>query len=129
MILINQNMKFLLDTNFLMIPGKFKVDVFEELKKFGKPEFFTLSSVVKELENLSSGKGKNSKYARIGLQLLEKNKVKILSAAKDVDSEILNFAEKQEFVICTLDKELKNRAVSKGIKVVFLRQKKYLDIK
>lgn len=118
-----------MDTNFLMIPGKFKVDIFEELKKFGKPEFFTLSSVIKELEKLSSGKGKDAKYARIGLQLLKKNKVKILSGVKDVDSEILNFAEKHEFVICTLDKELKNKAVSKGIKVVFLRQKKYLDIR
>ncbi len=128
MILINQNMKFLLDTNFLMIPGKFKVDVFEELKKFGKPEFFTLSSVVKELENLSSGKGKNSKYARIGLQLLEKNNVKIIASDGETDNEILKTAE-QGFVVCTQDKELRKRLVSNGIKVVFLRQKKYLDIK
>ncbi|RLJ06828.1 MAG: DNA-binding protein [Candidatus Aenigmatarchaeota archaeon] len=121
-------MKFLLDTNFLMIPGKFKVDVFEELKKFGKPEFFTLSSVVKELENLSSGKGKNSKYARIGLQLLEKNNVKIIASDGETDNEILKTAE-QGFVVCTQDKELRKRLVSNGIKVVFLRQKKYLDIK
>lgn len=111
-----------------MIPGKFKVDVFEELKKFGKPKFFTLSSVVKELENLSSGKGKNSKYARIGLQLLEKNNVKIIASDGETDNEILKTAE-QGFVVCTQDKELRKRLVSNGIKVVFLRQKKYLDIK
>ena len=47
-------MKFLLDTNFLMIPGKFKVDVFSELEKFGKPELYTVSAVVRELEKKGS---------------------------------------------------------------------------
>ena len=122
-------MKFLLDTNFLMIPGKFKVDVFEELKRFGKPEVFTLECVINELKRLSSGKGKNAIHAKVALQLLEKNKVKILSSKENTDSEILKIAEKNDFVVCTQDRALRKRLVSKGIKVVFLRQKKYLDIK
>jgi rRNA-processing protein FCF1 len=48
-------MKFLLDANFLMIPGKFRVDVFKELEKFGKPDLYTLDLVVKELSKQSSG--------------------------------------------------------------------------
>jgi len=42
-------MKLILDANFLIIPGKFKVDVFKELRMFGNPEPFTLDLVVKEL--------------------------------------------------------------------------------
>jgi rRNA-processing protein FCF1 len=30
-------MRFLLDANFLLIPGRFRVDIFRELEQFGKP--------------------------------------------------------------------------------------------
>jgi len=116
-------MKFLLDANFLTIPGEFKVDIFTELFHFGKPELFTLDLVVKELETIKS------KHTRLGLQLLKKHKVKILKAVGVTDKEIERIAKENNFVVCTQDKKLISDLQKSGIKVVYLRQKKYLEIK
>ena len=70
-------MKFLLDTNFLLIPGQFKIDIFSELNKYGKPKLFTLDLVVQELKTLSTGKGKDSAAAKLALELLQQKKVDI----------------------------------------------------
>jgi len=71
-------MKFLLDTNFLMIPGKFRVDIFKEMEKFGKPEFFTLDLVVKELGKLSKGKGRNAFCAKLGISFIQEKDIGFL---------------------------------------------------
>ena len=120
-------MKFLLDTNFFMIPGKFKVDVFSELGKFGRPELYTLTSVVKELEKLSKT-GTDKGNAKLGLELLKKNRVEILVTDDyDADSGIERVAVEEDFVVCTQDKELIKRLKKEEIRVISLRQKKYLE--
>jgi rRNA-processing protein FCF1 len=119
-------MKFLLDANFLMIPGKFKIDIFTELERFGKPELYTLDSVKNELEKLSSSKGKDARYAKLGLTLLEKKGIQILPSGKETDEEIERISSEQGLVVCTQDKTLKNTLLEKKATVVTLRQKKYL---
>jgi rRNA-processing protein FCF1 len=119
-------MKFLLDTNFFLIPGKFKVDIFSELEKFGKPEIYTIDLVVKELERLTKGRGKVASYARIGAKLLRMKKVQILkSFGKNVDAELVRIA-RTGFVVCTQDRALIKKLKTAGIEVISLRQKKYL---
>ncbi len=114
-------MKFLLDANFLTIPGQFKVDVFRELEEFGKPELYTLNLVVKELEKLKS------RHARLALGLVKKEGVKILfSKTSNTDREIVRIASKGGFVVCTQDKKLIEKLKKKGISVVSLRQKRLL---
>ena len=113
-------MKFLLDTNFLVIPGLFRIDVFRELEKFGKPELYTLDLVVKELETI------RSKHSKLGLELLKKHKVRVLSSElSNADKEIIRIAP-EGFVVCTQDKGLIEKLKKKGAKVITLRQKKYL---
>ena len=120
-------MKFLLDTNFVLVPGKFKVDIFSELAKFGKPELFTLDSIIIELEKLASGKGPDSRATKLGIGLLKKYKVKIVSAAsKKADAGLLEFSV-AGFAVCTLDRELMAKIKKSGGKVITLRQKKYLE--
>ncbi len=123
------NMKFLLDANFLMIPGKFRVDVFRELEKFGKPELYTTELVVKELSKLSKGGGKDAFFAKLGLSFVQDKDVGILEAQeKKADSELLRLS-KQGFVVCTQDKALTGKIMKAKGKVVFLRQGKYLEMK
>ena len=120
-------MKFLLDTNFLMIPGKFKVDVFSELEKFGKPELYTVSAVVRELEKLSKSGG-DKPHAKLGLELLRKKGVEVLQTdGYDADMELERTAVEEDFVVCTQDKELIKRLKKEEIRVISLRQKKYLE--
>ncbi|MBI4176047.1 MAG: hypothetical protein HY518_02505 [Candidatus Aenigmarchaeota archaeon] len=117
-------MKFLLDTNFLMIPGKFRVDVFRELEQFEKPESYTLGSVLRELDRLSIS-GPDSKNAKLALGMVRKENVRIMpDKAKSVDEELIKLAGKG-FVVCTQDREI-IRALKGKYPVVTLRQKRYL---
>ncbi len=122
-------MKFLLDTNFLLIPGIFRVDVFSELCKFGKPEMYTLDLVRKELETISKGTSKDSMSARLALQLLGMKGVSILNTSGGkTDEEIEKLAKIDNFIVCTQDKKLIQTLKREKVKVVSLRQKKYLQI-
>ena len=64
-------MKALVDTNFLMIPGDFKVDILTELLNLGYSEIFTVDLVVKELEKLSvADNTRRARSARIAMVCL-----------------------------------------------------------
>ena len=115
-------MKFLLDANFLMIPGKFKVDVFSELERFGRPELYTLDLVVKELEKM---------HANLALIFIKKKKIKILKTksknVKNTDKEIIRIAKEKGVVVCTQDKKLILKLKKENVAIVSLRQRKYLE--
>lgn len=119
-------MKFLLDTNSLLIPGKFKLDIFRELEKFGKPELYTLELIIQELEKISQGSGPDSRHAKLGLGLINKKKVKVLESQGNTDSEIIRIALKEGMFVCTQDRELIKKLRDRGVKIISLRQKKYL---
>lgn len=125
------NMKFLLDTSFLMIPGKHGVDIFEGLCAFGKPELYTLDMVVNELKvHLEEGKGKTKKSAKLALSFLDKLDIEIIEVRRKkstkTDDEL--FKRGNRFVICTQDVTLAKRLRKEGAKVVYLRQKKFLEM-
>ncbi len=121
-------MKVLLDANFLLIPGKFKVDVFREMQMFGRPEPYTLDLVVKELGEIARKGGRDSRHAHMGLFLIDSRGVEILKSArgKGTDREIERIANEGGFMVCTQDRELIKRLRKKGIGVISLRQGKYL---
>lgn len=124
-------MKFLLDTSFLMIPGKHGIDIFDGLYEFGKPELYTLDMVIEELMiHLEEGKGKIKKAAKLALSFIEKMGVEVIEVKRKkstkTDDEL--FKRGNKFVICTQDVELSKRVREYGGKVVYLRQQKYLDI-
>ena len=120
----------ILDTNFLTIPYQFGVDVFEEIKKLVPEnyELVVLDGIIKELENLAKGKGRDSKAAKIGLELIEKKRVKIIKTeSKSVDDEIIRLSNK-ETIVATNDKELRERLKDKSAKVMYLRSKNRLEL-
>ena len=121
-------MKLLLDTNFLMIPGQFRVDIYEQMRGFGKPELYTADLVVSELEKLAKGKGKDGANARLALMLVKENNVKILKSGKagSTDEAIRRIATREGMSICTADKRLKTELVRRNIPIISLRKKKYL---
>jgi len=122
-------MKFLLDANFLMIPGKFKADVFRELEKFGKPELFTLDLVVKELSAISKGKSRDAFSAKLGLFFIQQKDIGILESREaTADHELLRLSG-EGYVVCTQDKALTAKIMKKGGHVIFLRQGKYLELR
>jgi len=113
-------LKIIFDTNFLILQVKEKVDLFSQIKQdfSGKKEFFILIESLKELQKL---KGKGLINAKVALENILKQEIKILDikgGPTDVDDKIVRSALKQNAFIATLDKELIIKAKSKGLKIV-----------
>ncbi|RLG58520.1 MAG: nucleotide-binding protein [Candidatus Hydrothermarchaeota archaeon] len=112
------------DSNFLMIPFQFGIDIFEELNRLldVRYEIALPECVLRELERLSKKEAK----AKAALELAKKLPL-IECSEEDVDEFLYNIASKT-VIICTNDKNLKDKIRKKGSPVIYLRQRKYLDI-
>ena len=133
--------KILLDTNFLLIPAAFNVDIFSELNRlFPRNKLFILDLSIGELKNIElKQKGKYKQEARLGLQMIKKYKIstikteKHINASKStstipVDNLIVDFALTGGYLVATQDKEIKVKLKKQNKKSITLRQKKYLII-
>ncbi|MFA4820346.1 MAG: PIN domain-containing protein [Candidatus Aenigmatarchaeota archaeon] len=116
-------MKVLLDTNFLMLPHQFGVDIFEFLKDY---ELITLSSCVSELKKLSHGKGKDGLSARVALKLMKENNVHVIKTGVFGDASIVKYAVEEKCSVATNDIALIKALKNSNIKIIRLKQKKYL---
>ena len=108
-------MKIILDTNFLIYCAKEKLDYNEEIQDLinDKYELVVPEQVVEELKRLAkkTKKWSDKEASNLALQLLEKNKIKIVDIkAKKVDDVIINLAkENSKNIVCTLDKEMRKK--------------------
>ena len=126
--------KIILDTNFLLIPGEFRVDIFEEIKRI-MPEKYNVYIIDKtedELLNLikTKRKIKIKTAAKIGLQLIKRYNIKKIktTAPYHVDRLILEQVKKEKYVVATQDANLKRKLKAKKIQRIVLRKKQYLEI-
>jgi rRNA-processing protein FCF1 len=127
-----KTVRFLLDTNFLLLPGQFKVDIFDELRRFGKDHLYTLDLVVRELQQLSHGASKHSSSARLALHLVRDKGISIIHTEDDADLDgtdaaIRKAAKKRHFMVCTQDRELIGLLKEDGVPVISMRQGRYLE--
>lgn len=113
--------KVVLDSNFLLLPFQFRIDIFTELDKLldVRYEVCVTKGVVAELKKIKS------RHARAALSIA--NKLPIIDAEGGVDEALLKLASK-DIIIATNDKFLKEKIRKKGAPVVYLRQRKYLAI-
>jgi rRNA-processing protein FCF1 len=126
--------KVILDTNFLVIPGDFGVDIFSEIDRLlSEPyELCVLDKTVEELEKLvlKLGKKKEGFNVKLGLILLKQKNLKTLASSSEeyADNAILAFAAKnpEKTIVATQDKVLKEKLKSIPVRVIHLRQEKYL---
>ena len=113
-----------------MIPYQFRVDIVSELRRlFPKQDLLVPSFVIGELEGIKRHSGGDAMIAAsIGLALAKKPPFRIfeeeLLEGETVDDALLRISD----VLCTSDRELRRRARSRGIPVVYLRQKRYLGV-
>ena len=122
--------KIIIDTNFLMIPYKFRVDIFSEINRVCSFNYrlFIMEKTVEELKGIIKNQPrKDKKAAQFALKLIGlKNIGTIPSKENDVDSAILQAACK-DTVVATQDVFLKRQLAEKGASVIWMRQKKYLQ--
>jgi len=127
--------KIIIDTNFLMIPSEFGVDIFSELENMGKNELYVLEETLDELKNIIGTQGGNpGKAAKLGLELIKHKKVNIIPSEnitekhKNVDAIIIGTAKKGDFTVATQDTALKAKLRQNNVPLIILRQKKYLKL-
>ncbi len=135
----------LLDTNFLLIPAQFGVDIFAELQRLCDFNYkvAVLEDTVKELEGIMADKtasAKNRKAAGLGVQLIKAKGVRVISAPsgerkvfKSTDKAILEFAvagnrlADKSVIVATQDKDLRKSLRVHGVGVIILRQMQHLE--
>jgi rRNA-processing protein FCF1 len=119
--------RVIIDTNGLMMPGQFGVDIFSELKRLGFDSFLVSAASVRELEKIYlQGRGMDRAAAKIALSLLER--CTIIKKDGPADDVILDLALDMDAVCLTSDVGLKKRLCSKGVTIVQLREKTRLSI-
>ncbi|AAL81051.1 nucleotide-binding protein [Pyrococcus furiosus DSM 3638] len=122
------------DTNFLLVPGQFGVDIIDELHRILDVKFkVVVPNVVLDELNIIERKSwrRDLMAVKMAKKLAERfETVKIgRFGERPIDDHILDFAVKNERVIvCTNDKGLKKRLRERGIPVVHLRSKKILEL-
>ena len=121
--------KLLVDTYFLLIPVRFKVDIFEESQNAVDDvvEFYVSSRVLAEIQILKArSKGSFVRQLKLAERLSENCTVINDDSSTRVDQSLINLAIREEMMIGTADSELRQNARKAGVKVVYLRQKRYL---
>jgi rRNA-processing protein FCF1 len=122
----------LLDTNFLFIPHRHKIDIFKEIEDLLTPNlnFYLLEANIKELDYMKE-KAYPSLLKEIEFAENLTEKCIILKTEREdspTDDLILQMALEKDIPVATNDKELRKRLKKERIPVIFLRQTSYLEL-
>jgi hypothetical protein len=122
--------KVLLDTNALLMPVQFGIDLYDELQAlFGDFEPVTLEEVVGELSGLSRGRGRDATAARVGLAMARRSTVVPSGSSADrVDDRVIEYARREGCTVVTNDRELRNALLREGVDVVSMRRARTLEL-
>lgn len=124
--------KIILDTNFLMVPFQFRVDIFSEMNRICNfnYELCVIDKTVQELKILTELKGRDGRMAKAALDLLRHKNLKRISENMNgtVDDIIVETVKhsNERFIVATQDSLLKKILRKLNVQIITLRQKKYL---
>ncbi|AEF95619.1 PIN domain-containing protein [Methanotorris igneus] len=120
------------DTNFLIYAFKHKINFDYELERAlnAKYRVVILKCIYDELQKLQRElKGKEKLSVSLALKMIEKYGIIDYNKGTYTDEIIINFAkENKNVIVCTNDKELKNKLIDLNIPIIFVRQKNYFDV-
>lgn len=123
-------MRVLLDTNALLMPVQFGIDLYDELMiLFGEFEPITLEEVVGELSGLARGRGRDAAAARVGLAMARRSKIVPSGSARErVDDRVIEYARREGCTVVTNDRQLRNALLAEEIDVVSMRRGRTLEL-
>ena len=122
--------KVVLDTNMLLVPFQFGVDIFDEIERIlPGAEVYVPENVLRELEKLGGEGIKMKKFVGLAKKLIEMKGVVILPTPPEeaVDTTLARLA-REGFIVATNDRELKRKVWSVGGKVLALRERSHLEL-
>ena len=125
-------MEILLDTNFILICVKQRIDFVEIAESIIDEEikWIVPQQVLNELGNIKDRKessGKDKDAAKLSFELLQQMNSKIVELKKNpnVDIAIVNYILDTKIVLATLDKGLKDRVKNR---ILTIRGKNHLEL-
>ena len=123
-------MRVLLDTNALLMPAQFGIDLYDELMAlFGDFEPVTLEEVMGELSGLARGRGRDAAAARVGIAMARRSTVVPSgSTAEHVDDRVIEYARREGCTVVTNDRQLRKALLDEGIDVVSMRRERTLEL-
>ena len=121
------------DSNFLFIPYKFNVDIFDEIKNIlgANAKCMITKSSLNEIKLLKCGANPSFlKEVNYALKLTDNCEIidDELRPEETVDEAIMRTAFKMKLPVATNDAELRKKMKKAGITVIFLRQRSFLEI-
>ena len=124
--------RVILDTNFLFIPLKFRIDIFDELQRLlGKCQCVIITPVLIELNQLMD-KSKPSLVKDIELISKFMERCELLDVClnpnETVDDSIIRMAKETGYLVATNDGKLRSRLRKERIPIIYLRQKAFLEM-
>ncbi len=140
--------KVILDANFLLVPSQFHIDIYNELRMqlSGTLQILIIPEVLEELnrKSLETTSTKFIRHVKMAMEILDRYQLNFPKIFKKtqrnnsknlpVDDYLISIAQnlhggKDEIVfIASNDKELRKKASKRGIRTIYLRQKKFLEI-
>jgi rRNA-processing protein FCF1 len=123
----------IIDTNFLLIPAQFNVDIFSEIDNIiNEPyELCIVDMTLDELEKIKgTASGKDKQAASLALQLIAVKNIKCLKTEKNLNTDkmIVKLAESPDYIVATQDRALKLILKQNNVQLIVLRQKKHLKL-
>ncbi len=129
-LLKNKN-PIILDTNFLFTTFEFKVDIISELRRVigGTFSLYIYEGTIGELKSVERKGDKNKRFLPLISKMLHLYDFKVIKSNKKyIDEQILSNLNSEIFV-ATNDKELRKKIWEVPSRVIYLRQKKYFEVK
>ncbi|MDD5171430.1 MAG: nucleotide-binding protein [Candidatus ainarchaeum sp.] len=122
----------ILDTNFLLVPFQFKINILRELEYLLETShhYVISSKTMDELKKLGKMIGKDGMAARLAIKLVEANrsKIEVIRSSKYVDEWIVDYAKQHGAIVCTNDGALRKKLKSLDIKVISMKSKSKLGV-
>lgn len=124
--------RVLLDTNFLMLPPKFRRDIFEEIERLlqGRVEFIIIPAVRRELFKLAHLGGDVARQAKLAIELSRRCKFVQTPRGSGVsaDEALLEASKRLRAAVATTDLELRKKLRDASVPVIIFREKSKFQI-
>ncbi|MBW2964963.1 nucleotide-binding protein [Candidatus Woesearchaeota archaeon] len=123
----------ILDTNFLLIPAQFGVDIFEAIDRLMEEPYtiHIVDATLDELERIAAtASGRDKAAAALAVKLVKAKGVSTLKTEKNLNTDklIVELAKRPDYIVATQDRGLKAILKQNDTPVIVLRQKKFLKL-
>jgi rRNA-processing protein FCF1 len=116
-----------LDTNILLVPFQFKINILDELDYLVdvSHRFVVSSRTVEELKHIGKLVGKDGMAARLAIKMLDANKerIDIVKSDIEVDDWIVDYSKENRAIVVTNDSALRRRLKAAKVKVAAMKSK------